>query len=272
MEVKEGERIDETGFGTLRIIQHPEEFCYGVDAVILADFAAEIGRAAGRKTGREIKTIMDLGTGSGIVPLILSHKTKVSRLYGIEFQEKSWDRATRTVHLNEMSHRIEILQGDVTEFFQRDSRCWENTMDMVVANPPYVPKGAGIPVQSKARHLARHETAATLSDFVKTAYQLLKPKGHLVMVHRPARLPDLIWEMRTHGIEPKTLRFVHPFLDQAPNILLIHGIKGGGKELKLLPPLPVYESKGVYSSQIREIYEGKKEVELSCTVSDNERE
>ncbi|MFA7661482.1 MAG: methyltransferase [Anaerovoracaceae bacterium] len=266
------ERLDEIGFGDLKIIQHPLEFCYGVDAVIAADFAARLTSGEGRKADSNMKTAMDLGTGSGIIPLILSHKTQISHLYGIELQEKAWNRALRTMDLNGLTQRIQMLHGDVKDYFEKSHEVWEGTMDLVISNPPYVSKGSGIPVKREAKHLARHETSATLSDFIKTASYLLKPRGHLVVVHRPARLPDLMWEMRFYGIEPKTLRFVHPFHHQAPNIMLVHGIKGGGKELKILPPLPVYESKEVYSAEILEIYQGKKEVELSCGVSDNERE
>ena len=250
-----GERVDNIGFGNLKIIQMPKDFCYGIDAVILSDFAAKIAIGKGPKQKCNVKKVIDLGTGTGIIPLILSHKTEISRIYGIEIQKASMDRARRSVELNCLNGRIEILCGDVSKVLRNNEENLEGTFDMVVSNPPYVAMGSGIRNANGPKYVARQETTATLDDFVKTGALLLKDKGHFVMVHRPSRLGELIFSMKTHGIEPKTLRFVSPLENEPPNILLIHGIKCGGRELEVMAPLIVYETRAKYSKELRNIYE-----------------
>lgn len=250
-----GERIDQIGFGTLKIIQMPKDFCYGIDAVILADFATKIAAGNGPRQRCRVNRVIDLGTGNGIVPLILSHKTDILEIYGLEIQEASVDRGKRSIGLNGLNERVKIIHGDVSKVVEEDNRKLKGTFDMVVSNPPYVAVDSGIKNSNGPKHIARQETTATLDDFVKTASELLRDKGHFVMVHRPSRLGELIYSMKIHGIEPKTLRFVNPMADKAPNILLIHGIKNGGSELEVMVPLTVYESPSEYSKEIQDIYE-----------------
>lgn len=252
---KSGERIDRIGFGDLRIIQMPKNFCYGIDAVILGDFAAKLVLGKGPQQKCQVKRLMDIGTGTGIIPLILSHKTEIPEIYGLEVQEDSVDRGLRTIELNGLENRIKILQGDVSNFIKPDIKGLKGTFDMVVSNPPYVAIASGIKNVNGPRHIARQETTATLDDFVKVGAELLRDKGHFLMVHRPSRLAELIFSMKTRGIEPKTLRFVNPMEDKPPNILLIHGIKNGGSELEVMRPLIVYESDSEYSEEIQNIYE-----------------
>lgn len=235
-----GERIDEIGFSDLKLIQKPEEFCYGVDAVILADFAA-------RKTANRI---VDLGTGTGIIPLILSHKTKAESIYGIEYQQESWQRAVRNAALNGLSERLHFVQANVAEF---DGLC--HWADAVTANPPYMVGQCGLKNQNEAKTIARHETVGSLEDFVMCASRILKDRGDFYLVHRPARLVDLFSACRSWKLEPKEMRLVAPQKGETPNLVLLHCVKNGGIELKFLENLYIYQEKGVYSNEIQQIYE-----------------
>ncbi|MEG0156772.1 MAG: methyltransferase [Anaerovoracaceae bacterium] len=245
MNIEEGERVDEMGFGSLQLIQKPEDFCYGIDAVILADFAAR-GANPGAK-------IADLGTGTGAIPLILSEKIPLSELIAVEVQPDSARRAERNVQLNQLSHRIRVIPSDIlaipSEYF--------GTRDIVVSNPPYTAGGGGIQGKNRAKAIARHETTAKLRDFLQISAKLLKEKGDLYMVHRPARLVDLLFYGREAGLEAKELRMVAPAAGKSANIVLLHYVKNGGRELWTLPELQVYDEKGNYTEEIRKIYQWK---------------
>lgn len=241
------ERTDKIGFGDLRLTQRPEDFCYGVDAVILADFSAKAIKPRAR--------IMDLGTGNGIIPLILSHKTKAVHLYGLEVQQKAYETACKNVEANGLTERIQIIHGNVKEVGLSLSPDLIGHFDMVVSNPPYMAHLGGLTNDNPAKTIARHETEGTLPDFLGAAARLLKAKGHLCMIHRPNRMVDLFCMARAAGLEPKELRLVCPREGEPPNILLARFIKGGGKELKILPTLNVYQVNGEYTEEIRAIYE-----------------
>lgn len=238
--LKQGERIDNIGFSDLKLIQKPDEFCYGVDAVILADFASR----------KKAKHIVDLGTGTGIIPLIISHKTEAEFIYGVEYQKDSFDRAMRNVELNGLVGRVDFINANVAEF--DGLKEWA---DVVTTNPPYMVSNGAITNENSAKTIARHETVGSLEDFVKCAAGILKNKGDFYMVHRPSRLVDIFYLCREYRLEPKELRFVAPKAGDTPNIVLIHCVKNGGVELKILDELYVYEEKGVYSSEIQKIYE-----------------
>ncbi len=250
------ERIENTGFGNIRLIQDPEQFCYGVDAVILADFADSLYPA--------FKVAADLGTGNGIIPLILSHKNCDAHITGVEIQPEAADMAMRSCSLNGLEEKINFVVADVGDIADgmlsesiKDLALCEGTMDMVTCNPPYFVKGGAIPSSSKAKFIARHETTAGVEDFIKAAEKLLKRKGHFFMVHRPSRLADIMYYCRKYGLEPKDMRMVVPKPGEAPNIVLIHCIKGGGRELNVMKELSVYNEDGSYSDEIEHIYERK---------------
>lgn len=246
----EDERMDEIGFDGLKLIQAPNEFCYGVDAVVLADFAS---KSANQK--ERLKTAVDLGTGTGIIPLILSHKTELKRLYGVEVQQNSFDRACRNAQMNGLSERLHFIHADIAKNHQA-LRSLEGTIELVTCNPPYMTGGAGMINGNEAKRIARHETTADLECFVSTAARLLKPKGHLYMVHRPSRLVDICFYCRKYNLEPKELRFISPDKNAAPNILLVHCVKNGNPDLKMLDPLYVYlEDHSDYTEEILTIYE-----------------
>lgn len=260
-ELREGERVDDTGFSGYRLIQKPEEFCYGVDAVLLADFAS--------KNARKNHRICDLGTGTGIVPLVLAHKTQAKQIVGVELQEDSWDRAMRMRALNQLEDRLAFVNTDVntiagpklgnknvTKLTGEAAQLLEpGTFQIVTTNPPYMAGSAALLSHNDAKRIARHETTAGVREFVAAAARLLGDRGEFCMVHRPSRLADIIDACREFKLEPKELRFVAPRLGETPNILLIRCKKGGGAELNVLPTLPVYGEDGQYSREIMEIYE-----------------
>lgn len=240
-------RLDETGFGALKIFQCPEEFCYGIDAVLLANFAASAA-----KKQKEKCRIMDLGTGTGIVPLILSHKTEAEYIAGLELQANSFALAQKNAEYNRLAGRLHFFLGDVSDF-NEDAFC--GSFDIVTANPPYVRGNCGIENKNPAKALARQETTGSLEDFVRQAARLLKDKGEFFVVHRPSRLVDLCEACRFNGLEPKELIFVSGKPSAAPNILLARCVKNGGTELRIAEPVYVHNEDGSYSDVILKIYE-----------------
>ncbi|MBK5245647.1 MAG: methyltransferase domain-containing protein [Peptostreptococcaceae bacterium] len=251
--LEKGERIDCIRFGDLRLIQKPEDFCYGVDAVLLAHFAATDGEQKNIKRVKS-KRAMDLGTGTGIVPLILSHKTDITEIFGLEIQKESFQRALRNMELNGLEKRIEILYGDVSDIENVINKDFVGTFDMVTANPPYILKNGAVKNEKTAKMIARHETSGLIDDFIKTAALLLKPKCDFYMVHRPSRLIDICVSCRVNKLEPKGIRLVSPREGEIPNIMLIHCVKYGNPELKFMKNLNIYEGTS-YSKEIKEIYE-----------------
>lgn len=258
MKLNEGERIDDIGFGELRLIQRPKEFCYGIDAVILADFAARGGYRGRERFYGKNSSIADLGTGTGVVPIILSHKTDCGAIFGIEKQEIAYEAACRNIAMNDLSSRLKVVcrgveDKDLPAVIKDMAR--SGGLDAVTCNPPYVTAGCGMANHNDAKYIARHETTGTLEDFIAFAGEALKQNGDFYMVHRPSRIVDILCLCRDYKLEPKALRFVFPNKKNAPNILLLHCIKGAGRELKFMDPLYVYEDDGNYSEEIKKIYE-----------------
>ena len=235
------ERIDDMGFDSLYVIQKPEDFCYGIDAVLLADFA-EL-----KKNARAV----DLGTGTGAIPLILSRKFKNADIIGVEVQQEAYERAVRSVELNGLTDRIQMIHADVKDITEiLPAGCF----DVVLSNPPYNGQGDALTSGSEAKMIARHETTATLEDFMAAAASLLRDRGEFYLVHRPARLVDIFSFGRTLHLEPKEIQFVHPSLGKAPNIVLIKFVKNGGTELRFKEPLFVYDEDGGYTREVKKIY------------------
>ncbi len=251
-------RLDETGFGDIRIYQDPEGFCYGVDAVLLADFAA--GSVADRR--RTCTRIADLGTGTGIVPLILAHKTDIPEICGIEIQKGSFELALKNIEVNGLSGRLHFVRDDIRriaeEGFVTDEKIKADSFDAVTANPPYTRPSGGIPSGNEAVRIARHEVLAELDDFIKAAALLLRDKGEFFMVHRPARLVDICELCRKEHLEPKELRFVSGKPMERANMILVHCVKNGNRELSILKPLSIRTAEGGYSDEMLAIYERTK--------------
>ncbi len=238
--------MDSIGFGNLKLYQDSDGFKFGVDAVLLADFAS--------KFCPEAEHIVDLGTGNGVISFILSHKNKQCSITGIDVQEKAVRLADMSCRENGLEERICFIREDVLNI--RDTCPYlEKSADLVVSNPPYFTRGAGLINSNSGKYTARHETTAALNDFVEVAAWTLRDKGHLCMVHRPNRLVDILTSFRNNGIEPKDIRFVTPRKGEIPNIVLLHGVMGGGKELKFMKELAVYGEDGKYSAEILEMYE-----------------
>lgn len=242
--LEEGERIDETGFGSVTIIQKPTDFCYGIDAVLLADFAA----------GKPAKAIVDLGTGNGILPLLLSHKFPKAKLIGLEIQEEVSRRASRSVAGNHLEERVTILNGDVRDVL---TILTPGEFDAVIANPPYNTGQSGKAAEKETMKIARHEVAGGLSDFIRAASGLLKRKGDFYMIHRPSRLVDIFCLCREHRLEPKRIRLIAPREGKPPNLVLVHCCKDGGIELRIEDTLYVHNLEGGYTREIQQIYERK---------------
>ncbi len=213
-----------------------------MDAVLLSGFA---NVPAGG-------SMVDMGTGTGIIPILMAAKTEAAHLTGLEIQEESADMAERSVLLNKLQGRVDIVNGDiknVENIFPRGQ------MDAVTCNPPYMTAGKGLANPDAPKAIARHEILCTLDDVVSAARYLLKPQGAFYMVHRPLRLVEIFSDMRKYGIEPKRMRLVYPYADKEPNMVLIEGRKGGKPELRVEKPLVIYEEPGKYTKEIYEIYE-----------------
>ncbi|MBR5739880.1 MAG: tRNA1(Val) (adenine(37)-N6)-methyltransferase, partial [Firmicutes bacterium] len=237
-----------TGFGSIGIIQDPGEFCYGVDSVLLSDFCAGLCRKP-----TEATRIIDLGTGSGIIPLVLSHKTPAGYILGIDIQENPIDRARRSAEMNGLTGRLVFEAADVKSFAE-DRAELKGTFDIVTCNPPYFTIGVGIRPDNPARLISRHETTASLEDFMRCSAELLRDKGELFMVHRPSRLCDVVQEARKYSLEPRTIRMVVPKRGDPANIMLVHMVKNGGSDLTVLPELAVHDNNGNYTDELQEAY------------------
>ena len=244
MEIKleENERIDDLEFKNLKVIQNKNGFCFGMDAVLLSDFAKNIKRNA---------TVLDLGTGTGIIPILLCGKTELKKVIGVEIQEEVAKMAKKSILLNGLEGRFEILNCNIKELNKIYKK---QTFDVIVTNPPYKKQNSGIVNENEKKVISRHEITANLEDFIKIAKDLLKDKGELYMVHRPERLVDIFELMRKYRIEPKVLKMVCPNKKKEPNLVLIKGVKNAKTFLKIEKNLYVYDKENKYTKEILEIY------------------
>lgn len=239
--LKPGERLDDLQLKGYEIIQHPGRFCFGMDAVLLSAFARV-------KTG---ECVLDLGTGTGILPILLAGKTEGKHFTGLEIQEESANMAQRSVLHNHLEERISIVEGDIKEasqIFGTDS------FEVVTTNPPYMIGGHGLANPESAKAIARHEVLCTLDDIIRESARVLKTNGKFFMVHRPFRLAEIIRSMSQYGIEPKRMRLVYPYVDKEPNMVLIEGIRGAKPRMTVEPPLIVYEKDGSYTEELLRCY------------------
>lgn len=241
IDVYEGERIDELHRNGYRIIQKKDGFCFGMDAVLLSGFAAV----------KEGERALDLGCGTGIIPLLLEAKTRGRHFTGLEIQREMADMAARSVRLNRLQDKIDIIEGDIKEaglIFGGAS------FDVVTANPPYMNDSHGLKNPDLPRAIARHEVLCTLQDVVREAAKVLRPGGRFYLVHRPRRLIEIITELAGYGLEPKRLKFVHPFADREAKMVLIEAARGGRSFVRVEKPLIVFRERGIYTDEINEIY------------------
>lgn len=236
-----GERLDELQRNGYSIIQNPEKFCFGMDAVLLSGFSKV----------RQDEVVLDLGTGTGIIPILLEAKTKGKHFTGLEIQEESADMARRSVAYNGLEEKIEIVTGDIKG---ASSIFGASSFDVITTNPPYMTGQHGLVNPDEAKAIARHELKCSLEDVIRESAKLLKPKGRFYMVHRPFRLAEIMTCMVRYKIEPKRMRFVYPYVDKEPNMVLIEGLRGGNARVTIEKPLIVYKEPNVYTDEIYKIY------------------
>ena len=238
--VKENERVDDlqNGYG---IIQDPEKFCFGIDAVLLSGFAKV-------KKGEHV---LDMGTGTGIIPVLLSAKPEGACFTGLEIQYECAEMAQRSVAMNQLEDRVNIVQGDIKEAADIFGAA---SFHVVTCNPPYMIGQHGLTNPHMPKAIARHEILCTLEDVISQGARVLKDRGRFYMVHRPFRLVEIMNMMTKYKLEPKRMRLVYPYVDREPNMVLIEALKGGNSRIQIEPPLVVYEKPGVYTKTILEIY------------------
>lgn len=232
-------RIDIVPGSQYRILQNKRKFSYGIDAIILSDFAQARG------------LVMDLGTGTGIIPIRLADGKDIKKIYGVEIQGDVAELAKESVKLNKLEEKIQILNMDLKDLRDRFSKA---SFDTIISNPPYMKTGSAILNEEENFALSRHEIACSFEDIISVSDYLLKPLGKIYLVHRPNRLVDILSTMRQYRIEPKYIRFVQPRWDKKPNLVLIEGVKGGRADLNFHDPLIVYDENGNYLDEIYEIY------------------
>lgn len=238
--VKPNERVDDLQNG-FYVIQDPDKFCFGVDAVLLSDFTKV-------KKG---EAVLDMGTGTGIIPILLQAKKNGEHFTGLEIQEECAEMALRSVKYNHVEDKVSIVKGDIkraAEIFGAAS------FHVVTCNPPYMIGQHGLQNPDMPKAIARHEVLCTLEDVAKSASLLLKEKGRFYMVHRPFRLAEIMTTLVKYKLEPKRIQFVHPFIDREPNMVLIEALKSGNSRVTVEKPLIVYKEPGVYTDDIKRIY------------------
>lgn len=239
--LKEDERIDDLERNGYHIIQNRKRFCFGMDAVLLSGFAKV-------KAGERM---IDLGTGTGIIPILLEAKTEGEHFTGLEIQEEVADMAGRSVRLNHLEEKVEIVVGDIKEASRRFGKA---SFEVVTSNPPYMIGGHGLQNPDQSKAISRHEILCNLEDVIREASLLLKPGGRLYMVHRPFRLTDLMELMRAYKLEPKRIKMVHPTVTEEANMVLIEAIKGSKARVTVEAPIIVFNEDRTYTSEITEIY------------------
>ena len=239
--LKDRERIDDLQRNGYRIIQDPGRFCFGMDAVLLSGFV----------TVRPGARVIDLGTGTGIIPILLEAKTEASHLVGLEIQEESADMAMRSVKLNHLEDKISIVEGDIKE---ADQLFEAASFDVVTSNPTYMIGNHGLTNDSDAKSIARHEVLCTLEDVVSQAARLLKTGGSFFMVHRPFRLAEIMITLSKYKLEPKRMQLVYPYVDKEPNMVLLQAVRGGKPRMTVEKPLIVFKEPGVYADEICDVY------------------
>ena len=239
--LKDGERIDDLERNNLKIIQDKNRFCFGMDAVLLTGFVKI----------KDGATVLDMGTGTGIIPILLSAKSNAKEFKALEIQKDSVDMARRSVILNDLTDRIEVIEGDIknaSEMFDKAS------FDAITCNPPYMIGEHGLKNPDSALAIARHEVLCTFDDVAANASKLLKSGGSFFLVHRPFRLPEIFETLKKYDLEPKRMQLVYPYIDKEPNMVLVEAVRGGKPRMEAMKPIVVYEAPGRYTKEIYDIY------------------
>ena len=240
--LKDNERIDDLQLNNLKIIQNKDGFCFGIDAVLLSDFAKDI---------RNNSKVLDLGTGTGIVSILLCEKTKLSKIYGIDIQKDVCDMASRSIRLNKLENKFEIINTNIKNLNETFE---DNSFDAIVSNPPYKKDNTGLKNESETKLISRHEITASLEDFISVSSRLLKNNGNIYMVHRPERLSDLFYLLKKYNLEPKKLRLVQSYTNSKPKLILVKATKNAKSFLNIEEPLIIYNKDSSYTDEILKIY------------------
>ena len=242
MDLKENERIDDLEYKGLKIIQNTKGFCFGIDSVLLSDFAKNI---------KKDSIVVDLGTGTGIISLLLCKKTELKKIYGVEIQKEVAEMATRSIEINKLEEKFQIINKDLKNIFEDLN---PNSIDVVVTNPPYMKLNTGAKNEEKRKLISRHEIECNLEDVIRVSYKLLKSNGEFYMVHRAERIVDIFSVMRKYRLEPKKIRFIQSNINKEPNLILIKAVKDAGNQLTLDKPLIIYNEDGSYTNEVLKIY------------------
>lgn len=245
VKLKENEIIDDLEFKGLKIIQNKNGFKFGMDSVLLSDFA---------KTIKNNSVVLDIGTGTGIISILLSKKTGAKEIIGIEVQEDVSDMAKRSIELNNLQNKINIINDNINNI---EKYFKINLFDSIVTNPPYQKNNTGLKSETEEQLISRHEVLCSLENIIEKSFKMLKDHGEFYMVHRPERLVDIMYLMRKYKIEPKELRFVYPKFGEKSNLILIKGIKNANEFLKIHKPLIIYDEDGNYTAEVLKIYNKK---------------
>ncbi|MBQ6992753.1 MAG: tRNA1(Val) (adenine(37)-N6)-methyltransferase [Clostridia bacterium] len=240
--LNENERIDDLELNNLKIIQNKNYFCFGMDSVILSDFAKNI---------KNNSNVIDLGTGTGILGILLSAKTNIKQITGIEIQKEVFELAKRNIKLNNLENKFNIINEDINNL---KKILKNNSYDVVITNPPYKKINSGKISENEINLISRHEVKCNLENVIEHASFLLKDKGEFYMVHRPERLPEIITNLKKYKIEPKIIKFVYPNKNKNANLILIKAIKNARSFLVVEEPIIVYNENGTYTDEILKIY------------------
>ena len=236
------ERLDDLQRNGYKLIQNTKIFCFGMDAVLLCAFT-KVDKG---------ERVLDLGTGNGVIPILLKGRTEGKHFTGLEIQDVNVDLARRSVQYNRIEDDVLIVQGDIKEASKIFGGA---SFDVVTTNPPYMNENHGLKNPESHKAIARHEILCTLEDVIREGTKVLKPGGRFNMIHRPHRLVEIIELMKKYRVEPKRIRFVHPFADKEANMVLIEGIRGAKPMVKIEPPLVIYEATGVYTEEVKNLYQ-----------------
>lgn len=239
--LKDGERFDDLEIKGYKIIQNKDGFCFGIDAVLLSSFVV---------ADKDDKVI-DLGTGTGIIPILVEAKKEPLHLTGLEIQKEVYDMACRSVKYNNLEDKIDIVNGDIKEASKIFGK---GKFDVVTTNPPYMVNSSGLKNPNMKKAISRHEILCNLEDVIREASYLLKQKGRIYMIHRPSRISSIICTLNTYKLMPKRIRFIHSYVDSEATMVMIEAVKGMGEFIKVMPPLVVYEKNGEYTEEVKRIY------------------
>ncbi|MBR3697880.1 MAG: methyltransferase [Clostridia bacterium] len=242
MELLENERIDDLEFNNLKIIQNKNGFCFGIDSVLLSDYAKNLKKQS---------KVVDIGTGTGIIGILLCAKSRLKTITGIEIQEEVAKMAEKSIKLNNLQEQFNILNINIKEVF---NYLEPNTIDCIVTNPPYIKLNTGARNIENSKFISRHEAECNLEDIIKISYKLLKSNGEFYMIHRTERLADIMYLLRKYRLEAKQMRFVQSKQNLSPNLILLKSIKNGGNSVKIDKPLIIYNEDGTYTEEVKKIY------------------